>query len=185
MGEACQLVPLHSAITSSVDLAEAAVENRWYALKVWVRSEALACTGLRHRGFEPYSPVYPERRRYVDRIKVVSQPAFPGYIFCRFDLKLKSKIISCPAVEYIIAMERVPVPIADEDIEAIRRCIEAGARPVEYLRLGQRVRIEYGALTGVEGILTRVDGKHRLTLSVELLQRSLAIQIDADQVQPA
>ena len=185
MGGACQTALQSSAIAAEVDLLEARAETRWYALKVWVRSEALACTGLRQRGFESYSPVYPERRRYSDRIKVVNQPAFPGYIFCRLNLKSKVNVLSCPAVEYIVGMQRRPVAIAENEIEAIRRCLGAGGRPVEYLRLGQRVRIEYGALSGVEGILTRVDGKDRLTLSVDLLQRSLAVQIDADQVQPA
>ena len=172
-------------IAGVIDHVEAPADTCWYALKVWVRSEALASTGLRQRGYEAYSPVYPERRRYSDRIKVVNQPAFPGYIFCRFNLKSKVNILSCPAVEYIVGMQRIPVAISEDDIEGIRRCLDAGGRPVEYLQLGQRVRIEYGALSGVEGILTRVDGKDRLTLSVDLLQRSLAVQIDADQVQPA
>jgi transcription antitermination factor NusG len=156
----------------------------WYALKVWTRSETLASNALRNRGYEPFSPVYPERRRYADRIKVVDTAAFPGYIFCRFILQLKVPVLSSPSVEYIVGIRGRPTPIADAEIDAISRYIAAGGRPVPYLQIGQRVRIEYGALAGIEGILTRVDGQHRLTLSIDLLQRSLALQIDADQVRP-
>lgn len=163
---------------------DARIAVAWYALKVWSRSEMLASTALRNRGYEPFVPVYQERRRYADRMKVVETAAFPGYIFCRFSPQSKVPVLSSPAVEYIVGLSGTPTPIADTEIAAIRRFIAAGASSVSYLQVGQRVRIEYGALAGIEGILTRVDGQHRLTLSIDLLQRSLALQIDGDQVRP-
>ena len=173
------------ASTVDKDMHVAERSERWYALKVWTRSEALASEALRNRGFETFLPTYPERRRFVDRVKTVNTPAFPGYIFCYFFLQAKIPVLSSPAVEYLVGVRGRPTPIADTEIDAIRRYLAAGGRPVPYLQVGQRVMINYGPLIGFEGILTRVDGQDRLTLSIDLLQRSLALQIDADRVRPS
>ena len=154
----------------------------WYALKVHTRSEHIAAAALRNRGYEPFAPLYQERRKYSDRMKTVETAAFPGYIFCRFSEHKRVPVLSSPAVQSIVGMAGIPTPIAESEIDAIRRAMEAGGRPVPYLAIGQRVRIEYGALTGVEGILTRKSGENRLTLSIHLLQRSVSVVIDSDQV---
>jgi len=185
IGRSLPKVRMASPTLGVIRTADARVAAAWYALKVWTRSEPLASLALRNRGYEPFSPVYPELRRRADRMKVIQTAAFPGYIFCRFNPQSKVPVLSCPAVEYIVSVDGKPTPIADAEIDAIRCCIAAGGRPAPYLPVGKRVRIEYGALAGIEGILTRVDGRHRLTLSIPLLQRSLSLQIDADQVRPA
>lgn len=154
----------------------------WYALKVRTRSEDLAATVLRNRGYEPFAPMYNERRKYSDRIKAVQAPAFPGYIFCRFSPQEKGPVLSSPAVAYIVGLAGTATPIADSEIDAIRRGIDAGARPIAYPSIGQRVVVQYGSLAGVEGVLTRIGGENRLTLSVHLLQRSVSLTIDRDQV---
>jgi transcription antitermination factor NusG len=156
----------------------------WYALKVHTRSEEIAATALRNRGYEVFAPIYHERRKYSDRMKLVEAAAFPGYIFCRFTEQTKVPVLSSPAVEYIVSTAGVPIAIPDFEIDAIRRALEAGAKPVEYLAVGQRVRIEYGSMVGVEGILTRTGGENRVTLSVDALHRSIAVTVDGDQVRP-
>jgi len=154
----------------------------WYALKVRTRSEFLAAKALQYKGYEPFCPTYPERRRYSDRMKVVENVAFPGYLFCQFDPGKKIPIISSCAIEYIVGMRGTPVPIPDQQIADIRRALAAGARPSPYFRVGQRVRVEYGALVGVEGVLATDANTGRLIVSIDLLQRSVALHIDEHQV---
>lgn len=154
----------------------------WFALKVRTRSEPAAASGLQTRGYDPFCPVYIERRRYCDRVKSVENPVFPGYLFCRFDPTRKVPVISSPAVEYVLGSSGVLSEIPEQEIANIRRSVEAGALPSNYLKAGQRVRVEYGSLAGVEGVLVREGAKHRLIVSVELLQRAVSLHIDQDQI---
>jgi transcription antitermination factor NusG len=117
-------------------------------------------------------------------MKVIKNVAFPGYLFCRFDPHKKIPVISSPAIEYIVGTRGMPEPIPDHQIASIRRALEAGARPAPYFRIGQRVRVEYGALAGIEGVLARDASTGRLIISIDLLQRSVALQIDEHQVRP-
>ena len=154
----------------------------WFALKVRTRSEPVAVSALRTRGYDPFCPVYVERRRYSDRVKNVENPVFPGYLFCRFDPTRKIPVISSPAVEYILSSCGVLSEIPEQEISNIRRTVEAGARPTTYFKAGQRVRVEYGSLAGVEGVLVREGTRHSLVVSVELLQRAVSLHIDQDQI---
>lgn len=158
--------------------------NPWYALKVRTRSEPVAATALRNRGYDPFCPIYTQRRRYCDRTKIVENAVFPGYPFCRFNLQKKVSVLSTQAIEYIVAPGGVPAPVPDQQIDGIRRSLEAGAQPTPYFRAGQRVRVELGALAGVEGVLTRDSDMGRLIVSVDLLQRSVALHIDEEHVRP-
>jgi transcription antitermination factor NusG len=155
----------------------------WYALKVRTRSELLAASALRDRGYEPFSPVRTERRKYSDRIKHAEISIFPGYVFCKFGLENKSTVLSAPAVEYIVSVANKPGVIAESEISAIRRLIEAGGHETPYFTVGRRVRVQFGYLAGIEGILTRKGSGDELTISVDLLQRSVCLRIDAALVQ--
>jgi transcription antitermination factor NusG len=157
---------------------------RWYALKVRTRSEVSASNAVRGRGYDALLPVRTERRKYSDRIKPVETAIFPGYLFCKFAIANKSPVLTCPAVEYIVTVGGIPRALKESEIDAIRRTVEAGGRPAPYLTVGQRVRVEYGSLAGVEGILTRKDSRHELTLSVDLLQRSICVRINPAHVRP-
>jgi transcription antitermination factor NusG len=165
-------------------MPETACEYPWFALKVRTRSEHVAVTALRSKGYAPFSPTHRERRRYSDRLKTVETPVFPGYVFCRFDPRNKVPVLNNPAVDYIVDFGSGPVSVRDEEIEAIRLALSMGAVPTEYLKVGQRVRVVYGALEGTEGILTRASNRNRLVLSVDMIQRSVALHIDADLVEP-
>ena len=165
---------------------ESSPEIRWFALKVWVRSEPLAANALTNSGYQVYAPEYQERRRSSvnNRLRLVHTAAFPGYIFCQFDELEKVAVLRMPAVEYIVGCGGKPVPIRDSEIDCIKRAITAGARPVPYLHIGERVRIAAGPLSGLEGILSRINGRTSLTLSVDLLQRSVSVYVEPDQVIP-
>jgi transcription antitermination factor NusG len=108
--------------------------------------------------------------------------AFPGYVFCHFNLRDKARVLDSPGVLEIVSVSGKPAAVADREIEAVRRMMNQGARPVPYFACGQRVKIEYGALAGIEGILTRTESAHELTLSIKLLQRSISLSVDPDQV---
>lgn len=146
----------------------------WYAIRVRTRSEPVAVAALRNKGYDPFAPTISERRRYSDRMTTVHTPAFPGYIFCRLDARKKVPVLSCPAIDYIVSFAGALAIVPDEEIDAVRRALEAGARPRQYLAVGQKIRIEYGSLAGVEGILERLGTQRRIVVSVHLLQRSVS-----------
>jgi transcription antitermination factor NusG len=107
-------------------------------------------------------------------------PLFPGYMFCRFDVHNRLPILKTPGVILIIGIARTPVPIGNAEIDAIRTIVDSGlqSQPWPFLQIGARIRIEHGALSGLEGILLGPRGRHRLIVSVTLLQRSVAVEID-------
>jgi transcription antitermination factor NusG len=154
----------------------------WYALKVRTRSEPIAVAALQNRGYAPFAPTVAERRRYSDRVAVVQAPVFPGYVFCRLDVQQKVPVLSSPAVEYIVGFAGRHVVVPEEEIEGVRRAVEAGAHTRHYLNAGQRIRIEHGALAGLEGILERVGKEHRIVVSIQLLQRSVSVEIDLGNI---
>jgi transcription antitermination factor NusG len=153
----------------------------WFALQVRTRREAFAAGQLAGKGYELFLPVYKSRRLWSDRIKELDTPLFPGYLFCRFDPQQRLPILKTLGVIQIIGRNRVPVPVDEQEITAIQRLVASGLpnQPWPFLSAGDKVRIESGALRGVEGILTGVKGSHRLVLAVSLLQRSVAVDIDS------
>jgi transcription antitermination factor NusG len=156
----------------------------WFALQVRMRHEAGVADHLKGKGYEWFLPLYKARRRWSDRVKEVDAPLFPGYLFCRFNPYNRLPILKTPGVTQIVGYNHVPVPVDEEEIEAIRRLVASGVPnfPCAYLEVGSKVRIEAGALRGLEGILTELKGKRRLVLSITLLQRSVAVEIDSDAV---
>jgi transcription antitermination factor NusG len=156
----------------------------WFALQVRSRYESGVAEHLKSKGYEWFLPLYKARRRWSDRVKEIDSPLFPGYLFCRFNPYDRLPILKTPGVTQIVGYNHVPVPVDDHEIEAIRRLVASGLpnSPCAYLGVGSKVRIEAGALRGLEGILTELKGKRRLVLSITLLQRSVAVEIDSDAV---
>jgi transcription antitermination factor NusG len=180
MGEAClRNDSNHTAASSALAWARGCQEGiAWYALKVRCGGEATVMKALQFRGYSLYCPMHRERRRYSDRMKVVSVPLFPGYLFCQFDAQQKLPIVSTPGVDYILGANG-PVAVAEIEVESIRRMVEAGAQVQPYLARGQRVRVTHGALEGIEGILARdAKGGEKLVLSITLLNQSVSLHID-------
>ena len=156
----------------------------WFALQVRTRHEAGVADYLQGKGYEYFLPMYKARRRWSDRTKQVNVPLFPGYLFCRFDPQNRLPILKTPGVTQIVGYNRVPVAVDENEINAIRTLVDSGLpnQPCAFLELGNRVRIEAGALRGLEGILLEVKGKRKLVLSITLLQRSVAVEIDSESV---
>jgi transcription antitermination factor NusG len=156
----------------------------WFALQVRMRYETGVAGHLKGKGYEWFLPLYKARRRWSDRVKEVDSPLFPGYLFCRFNPHNRLPILKTPGVTQIVGYNHVPIPVDEQEIEAIRSLVASGVPnfPCSYLEVGSKVRIEAGALRGLEGILTELKGKRRLVLSITLLQRSVAVEIDSDAV---
>jgi len=153
----------------------------WYALQVRTRYEAGVANLLHGMGYELFLPLYKCRKRWSDRIKNVVTPLFPGYLFCRFDLLNRLPILTTPGVIRVVGYNRAAVPVEESEIQAIQALMASGlpSQPWPFFELGDRVRIEAGPLRGHEGILVEFRGSHRLILSITLLHRAVAVEIDS------
>jgi transcription antitermination factor NusG len=158
----------------------------WFALQVWSRRESLIATLLLGQGYDCFLPLTKSIRRWSDRMKEVEQPLFPGYLFCRFDLHNRGPLLMTPGVRQIVGVGRTPMPVEESEVEAIRQALASGlpSQPWLYLQIGQRVRVNHGSLNNLEGILINFKGSNRIVLSVTLLQRSVAMEIDLSWVTP-
>ena len=158
----------------------------WYALRVKPRFEKLVHEHLEQKGYEAFLPSYLSRNRWSDRIKDVRLPLFSGYTFCRFDVNARLPILITPGVQFIVGLGRSPVAVDETEIENIRRAVNSGQpmRPWPFIKVGQKVEIERGPLQGLSGIVLRMKNVDRLIVSVSLLMRSVAVEIDYDAVRP-
>ena len=157
----------------------------WYGIRTRSNSERIAATVLNDRGYEPFLPVYRTRRRWSDRTVTAEVPLFPGYIFCRFDHRQRLPILTAPGVVSILGFGDQPAALMDEEIDAVRAIIDSGiaAEPVPFLREGQRIRVTHGPLKSLEGTLVQKKSRCQLVISVELLQRSVSVEIDPAHIQ--
>ena len=158
----------------------------WFALHVKPRHEKAVENQLEARSLEGYSPCYSARRHWSDRVKAVELPLFPRYVFCRFTFEERLKVLSIPSVVSIVGFGGVPCPISDTDIETVKSMVASGlpVLPWPCLRIGEQVRVCAGPLTGLEGILTREKAAYRVVVSMELLQRAVAVEVERDLIEP-
>jgi transcription antitermination factor NusG len=173
--------------TAGEELKMNSETSDWYALQVQSRLASIASATLRGKGYEEYLPVYRSRRRWSDRLKEVELPLFPGYLFCRLNPRDRLlPVLTTLGVIGIVGAGKIPLPVAEEEIEAVRSILSSGlaAQPWPFARMGAQVRIEHGPLRGLEGVVTSTDKVHRLVVSVTLLQRSVAVEIDSDWARP-
>ena len=161
-------------------------ELPWYAVRVRSRYERVIASTLCDKGYEVFLPLYRCRRRWSDRIKELESPLFPGYLFCRFDIQTRLPVLVTPGILQIVGFGETPYPVDEMEIAAIQATVlsELQVQPWPFLHVGQRVRIEFGSLSGQEGILLALKGKYRLVVSVTLLQRSVAVEIERDWAIP-
>jgi transcription antitermination factor NusG len=152
----------------------------WFALTVKPRHEKSAAQHLKLRGLEDFLPLYNARRVWSDRMQTVALPLFPGYIFCRFTPREWLQVLNTPGVSTIVGFGRQPAPVSDGEIIAIQTMVASGLpiQPWPYIQAGDAVEIVGGALAGVRGIALREKGVDRVVVTVELLRRSVAVEID-------
>jgi transcription antitermination factor NusG len=158
----------------------------WFALQIRSRWEGTTAGLLRGKGLETLLPTYTAKRKWSDRFKVVELPLFPGYVFCRFDVHDRLPVLITPGVISVVGRGKTPIAVDDAQILSVQAAIGSGIRmePWPYVEIGERVRIKDDVLNGMEGILTSFKGSHRVVISVTLLRRSVALDIDRSRITP-
>ncbi|HTA42236.1 MAG TPA: UpxY family transcription antiterminator [Bryobacteraceae bacterium] len=157
----------------------------WFALTVAPRKEKITAQTLRQAGLEEFLPLYSTRRKWSDRIKKLENPLFPGYVFCRFEARIRTAVMKTPGVVSVVSFGRNPEPVDEAEIEALQAVCRSGlaATPWPMPKVGSKVLLREGPLKGLEGIFVE-DKKTRLVLSLTLLQRAVAVEIDREWISP-
>ena len=157
-----------------------AQNDRWFALRVKTRWETSTAMLLSGKGYQTLLPTYKTKKRWKGGLREVNSPLFAGYVFCQFNPQKRLPVLVTPGVIAVVGRGRIPVPVDDGEIAAIQTVVSSGfrAEPWPYLELGQRIRIQSEALVGLEGTLINFKGSHRIVVSVSLLRRSVALEID-------
>ena len=159
----------------------------WLAIHTRHQHENLVARSLTYKGFEVFLPQYICRRQWSDRTRELSAPLFPCYVFLRGERQEQIRILTTPGVLGLVGFAGAPAIIPDTEIAAVRQSIEQRARvePYPFLKCGDWVRVKDGPLEGIEGILVRNKKQFRLVLSVQLLQKSAVVEVDAWAVERA
>jgi len=170
---------LFSSTQSAIDLSPN-LQPKWYAAYTCARHEKRVAEHLQQIGVESYLALYTANRQWNRRRVQVEMPLFPGYVFVRISLAERLRVLSAPGVAYLISSRGEPVPLADDEIEPLRNCLarKLRAEPTPYLHAGSRVRVVAGPLSGLEGVIVRRDGESRFVVSIDLIMRAVAINVE-------
>lgn len=165
-------------------MAGGGIERAWYALYTRHQHEKCVAGTLTGRGFEIFLPLYNALHRWKDRTKQLALPLFPSYVFVQSSLDRRTDILSVPGVFGFAGSPARPSVIPDIEIEGIRRAMQNNLliEPHPFLDCGDRVRVVNGPLQDIEGILVRKRNRFRLVLSIEMLGRAAAVEVDAAAV---
>ena len=162
------------------------MNSRWFALQVHTGREKWIGAYLASGEFEQLVLLQKDIREWSDRRKNIDVPIFPGYVFCHFDLQVRSRVLLTPGVQRIVGNGWTPIAIEDEEIAALQ-LLQKASCPIErwpYLREGDLMRIDGGALDGLVGRFVRAKSGCRIVVSVTLLQRSVSVEIDPSRLTP-
>lgn len=186
MRELCPELPVASVSGWHVD-DDCKTAGHWYALTVRHQHERQTEQSLKYKGWGTLVPTYRKRARWSDRTKDLECPLFSGYVLCHFPLEERIRVLDTPGVARIVGFGGVPAAIDEREIEEIQRVMasQLPVQPWPYLKAGDRVRVERGPLRGMEGTLLHSNDRLRFVIGVEMLQRSLAVEVEPDMLVPA
>ena len=161
-------------------------DRRWYALHVRSRHEKSVHTQLEAKGQNSFLPLCTAPRKWADRWKVVSLPLFPGYVFCRLDAAQRASVLATSGVIDFVRIGSELAEVKGYELEAIQRATQSSlsTEPYSGLVRGDKVVMNDGPLKGMTGTLMEIRKEFRLVLSVELLCRSVLVEINPDWVVP-
>jgi transcription antitermination factor NusG len=156
------------------------LEPRWYAAYTSANHEKRVAEQLKMRLVEHFLPLYDSVRRWKDRRMKLQLPLFPGYVFVHLALRDRLRVLEAPGVAKLVGFNGTPTALPQQEIEALRTSLGDGvrARPHPCLKVGQRARVKAGPLEGMQGILVRRKNGLRFVISVELIQRAVAVEVD-------
>lgn len=161
----------------------------WYAVQTRARHERVVVQRFKEKGLPTFLPVYNEMRRWSDRWKSVELPLFSCYVFVKIMATNEDRlrVLSTDSVFDFVGASLYGTPIPDDQIDAVRAIVSDSINweTFPFLKIGQRVRIRSGSLAGVEGILVSRQGKRSVVVSVDAIQRSLAVRVEGYEIEPA
>jgi transcription antitermination factor NusG len=160
--------------------------QHWFAVHVFPKLTRPILSALHQKGFQAFALFQKTVAQRGGRVVHVEAPLFSGYVFVRMDPRYRMPVLTTPGVRYIVGFGKQLVPVAEEEITAIRmlEATDVAAEPWPYLNIGDRVRIVEGPLRGLTGILIKEESVSRIVVGVTLIQRALAIRLDARTVRP-
>jgi transcription antitermination factor NusG len=158
----------------------------WYAIRVKSNREKITAEALKGKEYEVLLPCYKECRRRGSSARTVELPLFPGYIFCRLDAQDRLPVLMVSGVVHIVGSGRTPEPIDPAEMEGVFALLrsELPLSPAAYPPIGERVQIQKGPLRGVDGLVIAHKNSKKLVVSVSLLQRSMAVDVDYNWIRP-
>jgi len=166
-------------------LSTDSLQLRWYAAYTCANHEKRVREQLEQRSVESFLPVYETVRRWKDRRMQLQMPLFPGYVFVRMALVDRLRVLQVPSVVRLVGFNGQLSALPDEEIEGLKKGLAGGVRaePHPFLAAGRRVRLNSGPLAGMQGILLRRKGKFRVVISIDLIQRAVAADAEAADVE--
>jgi len=170
----------------TLGLFESFLEPYWYAVYMCANHEKRVAAELQARTFEQFLPLYTSVRRWKDRRVSLELPLFPGYVFVRLPLRDRLRVLQIPSVVRLVGFNGLPTALPDEDMEILRCGLShrLRAEPHPFLTVGRRVRITGGPFAGLEGVLKKRKNSLRVVVSLSLIHRSVAVDVDSADVGP-
>lgn len=177
---------LEASAINAEALPSSHVEMKWYAVYTCANHEKRVREQLELRCVDSFLPLYETVRRWKDRRMRLQLPLFPGYVFARMALQNRLQVLQVPGIVRLVGFGGHPIALPDEEIEGLRKGLTSGilAEPHPFLTVGRRVRIMSGPLAGREGVLLRKKGSLRVVLSIELILRSVVVDVAEENIEP-
>ena len=158
----------------------------WYALYTCPRHEKCVAQQIEQRSISCFLPLYRSVRRWKDRRKELELALFPGYVFVRLAAEDRLRVLQLPSAVRLVSFNGQPAILPDAEIDGLRQRLTGGicVEPHPYLRVGKLVRVRGGPMQGLEGIIVRRKDRCRLVFSLDLIMRSVAVEVDEAEVEP-
>lgn len=172
---------------SSTATAQQVPHQPWYVLYTCPRHEKQVATQIERRNFSSFLPLYRSVRRWKDRRKELMLALFPGYVFVRMPLENKLQVLGLPGVVRLVSFNGQPATLSASEIETLQNRLSGALNvaPHPYLSKGRRVRVRSGAMEGLEGIIVRRKDRCRVVFSIDLIERSVAVEVDEADLEAA
>lgn len=157
----------------------------WYVAYTNARHEKHVARQLEERHVASFLPTYRSVRRWKDRRKELELPLFPGYVFVQLCIRERLRVLQIPGVVRLVSFGGYPVPVSDSEIQSLKNAVAGGVltTPHPYLKVGRRVRVKHGPLAGMEGILVRKKDRYRVVMSIDLIMRSVATEVQVSDLE--
>lgn len=179
---------MNSEVPSLIDPRQAADDGRlnWYALYTCPHHEKSVAYQIEQRSIPCFLPLYRSMRRWKDRRKELELALFPGYVFVQLAWQDRLRVLQLASAVRLVSFNGHPAILPDAEMDSLRHRLSVGGRaePHPYLCVGRRVRVCSGPLQGTEGIIVRRKDHCRLVFSLDLLMRSVAVEVDESDVEP-